>query len=448
MYSFDFDTKANAVKAYLSGIGSTTLNHTYGIKSSATILGWVAKYKKYGSKGLVVSHTKSVYPFKYKLKVLNWMVLHHKSYPETALHFNIAFPATIFYWERKLENGDLRPMKSKYKSHKMNDDIDSLINQLKSCRKQNLELRIQCRYSNLTKDYDQIDSIHRIIKEYSQVPISRILKILDIPRSSYYYKKKASLSHRDAYNLKLAHTIYKIREISNYKFGYRTITGILRNTVHINHKRVQRIIQMYGWQCTAFSKKKRKYNSYHGQVGKIAPNVLGGNFKTKLFGRKTTTDVSECRYGNQDIHHRIYISPYMDLATDEIIAFNISNHPTVGFTLKPLIRGLNTLKKLHLPYKTIVHSDQGIQYQSHVWQDTLKNYGAIQSMSRKGRCHDNAQMESFFHLMKVGVMDKHYQTEGQLIKALKYWIWYYNNIRPKKKLGYKSPVEYRKFLIA
>ncbi|XIF19394.1 MAG: IS3 family transposase [Acetilactobacillus jinshanensis] len=113
------------------------MNHIYGIKGSATILNWVIKYKKYGRKGLVVSHTKKVYPLKYKLKVLNWMLLHHESYPETALHFNIAFPATVFTWERKLENGDLHPMKSKYKSRNLNDYIESLRNQLKSCHKEN-----------------------------------------------------------------------------------------------------------------------------------------------------------------------------------------------------------------------------------------------------------------------------------------------------------------------
>ncbi|XIF19950.1 MAG: IS3 family transposase [Acetilactobacillus jinshanensis] len=205
---------------------------------------------------------------------------------------------------------------------------------------------------------------------------------------------------------------------------------------------------MNNWQCTAFSKKKRKYNSYKGTVGRIAPNLLNRNFKTNLRGHKLVTDVSEFRYGNQDIHHRVYLSPYMDLATDQIISYSISDHPTVEFTLKPLIKGLKKFKRLNLPYKTIVHSDQGIQYQSQLGQDTLKKYNAIQSMSNKGTCLDNAQMESFFHIMKAEMMDKHYQTEGQLVQAMKAWIWYYNHNRPKAKLGYRSPIEYRKFPVA
>lgn len=375
--------------------------------------------------------------------MLHW-VLHHKSYPETAFHFNIAFPATVFSWERKLETGDLHLMKFKHKSHNLNNYIESLRSQLKLYRKEILELRIECRYHKLMKKHNWCYSLHTIRKENPKVSLTKILKILNIPRSSYYYSQKATLSHRDKLNAKLARIISDIRKDYHYKVGYRTITGVLRKTMKINHKHVQRILQIHGWRCTAFSKKTRKYNSYHVQRGKIGPNLLDRNFKTKLLGRKIATDVSEFRYGNQDIHHRVYLSPYMDLATNEIIAFNISNHPTVDFTLKPLIKGLNKIKRLNLSYKTIVHSDQGIQYQSHQWRNTLRSYGAIQSMSRKGTCLDNAQMESFFHLTKAEMMTNITQTEGQLIKAMKSWIWYYNHIRPKRKLGYKSPIEYRK----
>ena len=88
---------------YLSGTVSTTLNHKYNIHGSATLMNWVKRYQAYGSKGVIVSHTKAVYSYKYKLKVLNWMKSNHKSYPDTALHFNILSPSTIFCWERRLE---------------------------------------------------------------------------------------------------------------------------------------------------------------------------------------------------------------------------------------------------------------------------------------------------------------------------------------------------------
>ncbi|TPR40652.1 IS3 family transposase [Apilactobacillus micheneri] len=182
-------------------------------------------------------------------------------------------------------------------------------------------------------------------------------------------------------------------------YGYRRVTAVLRKSgLNINHKRVQKIMKRNNWQCKLFSRRKRKYNSYKGQVGKIAYNILNGDFTANKFGQKITTDVSEFRYGNEDINHRFYLSPVMDLYSDKIISFNISKHPNVSFTLKALNEAMLNLKSL--PYRTIVHSDQGFQYQHHSWANTLKKYNAIQSMSRKGTCLDNAQMESFFHIMK------------------------------------------------
>lgn len=436
MYAFSAAFKLKVVYEYLSGIGSTTLNHKYGIKGSATILAWVHKYQEYGIKSLLVSHLKTVYSFQYKLKVLIWMRYNHKSYPETALHFNIPFPATIFFWERKLENGDLHPMKRKHKSHVQNNLINSKVNQLKQL---NLKLSIQLKFQTLLKTYPKYTCISVIKSRIRTIPLRKILAILHISKSTYYYHLSKTSFSKDS---RLTNLIREIRK-TNKDFGYRRITGALRNRgITVNHKRVQRIIKNNKWQCNSFSKRKRKYNSYRGQVGHIAPNILNRNFKTKRFGRKLTTDVSEFRYGNEDITHRVYLSPLMDLRNDEIVDFNISRHPTVAFTLKPLIKGLKLFKEL--PYKTIVHSDQGVQYQSHEWQLTLKKYGAIQSMSRKGTCLDNAQMESFFHIMKAEMMNKHYQTEGQLIRAMKTWINYYNHDRIKEKLGYKSPIQYRK----
>lgn len=60
----------------------------------------------------------------------------------------------------------------------------------------------------------------------------------------------------------------------------------------------------------------------------------------------------------------------MDLYSDKIISFNISKHPNVSFTLKALNEAMLNLKSL--PYRTIVHSDQGFQYQHHSWANTLK----------------------------------------------------------------------------
>jgi putative transposase len=129
------------------------------------------------------------------------------------------------------------------------------------------------------------------------------------------------------------------------------------------------------WQCRLYTKKKAKYNSYKGQIGHIAPNLLNGSFSSVLFGSEITTDVSEFRYGTEDITYRIYLSPVLDLYSDKILAYSISDHLTVEFTLESLVSALESLRDS--PYQTVVHSGQGVQYQSHRWINTLNKYDVL-----------------------------------------------------------------------
>lgn len=80
-------------------------------------------------------------------------------------------------------------------------------------------------------------------------------------------------------------------------FGYRRIHGELLNRgILVNKKKVQRIIQKLGLQVTSFTRKSRKYSSYKGKVGKIAPNRINRRFNTHIPHQKITTDTSEFKY--------------------------------------------------------------------------------------------------------------------------------------------------------
>ncbi|MHA8263826.1 IS3 family transposase [Lactobacillaceae bacterium Melli_B3] len=438
MVKFNYEFRLNIVFEYLNGIGSTTLARMYGIADKNIILRWVSMYKAYGFKGLIVRNTNMVYSGEYKLKVLNWMHTHHKSYPETALHFNISAPSTIFTWQRRMETKGIiglytkrgRPKMNKTKiieSNKLN--IDSYKYLIKYEYK-----KIQYNHENDSK----INQVNMLIHKLPSLPKTYILSIIRYPRSVYYYQiKKAKLSDK---NDQIKSLIKKIID-QHRGYGYRRVTATLKNDgIIINHKRVQKIMADNDWQCSLYTKKKSKYNSYKGQVGHIAPNLLNGKFNSALFGSKITTDVSEFRYGPEDIKHRVYLSPVLYLYSDKILSYSVSDHPTVEFTLKSLVSALESLRDL--PYKTVVHSDQGVQYQSHRWVNTLNKYNALQSMSRKATCSDNAQMESFFHIMKAEMMDRHYDSKDKLIQAMKAWIKDYNENRIKEKLGYQLPNQY------
>ncbi|MEJ6399838.1 IS3 family transposase [Nicoliella lavandulae] len=267
-----------------------------------------------------------------------------------------------------------------------------------------------------------------------------ILKALRISRSTYYYIR--SIQNKPDKHAEIAKIIKDIKD-KNKSYGYRRVCLELTNRGYrVNHKLVLKIMKKNNLLSSSYSRKTRKYNSYRGQVGKLKSNQLNRRFNTDRPYQKLCTDISEFRYGNCDINHRIYLSPIMDLFSGEIISYNISSHPNMNCVMKPLKEVIQLVKDL--PYRTTIHSDQGAQYQSHIWQKELKKNKIFQSMSRKGNCIDNSPMESFFHIMKAEIMDCNYDFKEDLMSSMKIWIDYYNNHRIKTKLGGKSPVQYRK----
>lgn len=232
-------------------------------------------------------------------------------------------------------------------------------------------------------------------------------------------------------------------------YGYRRIyKALLKRGFKINKKKVQRIIQKLQIQVTSFSRKSRKYNSYKGNVGEVAPNRIKRRFDTDILHQKITTDTTEFKYYEKDQNgviqiKKLYLDPFMDLCNREIISYRISKRPTaenIMEALKEAIEVTNGCK-----YRRTFHSDQGWAYQMKAYVKELKDNKIFQSMSRKGNCLDNSPMENFFGILKqemyYGVIYHNYE---ELKTAIEEYIKYYNKKRIKEKLGWLSPVDYRK----
>ncbi len=186
----------------------------------------------------------------------------------------------------------------------------------------------------------------------------------------------------------------------------------------------------------AIIRKKRKYSSYKGTIGKIANNVLNRDFKADKPNQKWVTDVTEFKVNNE----KLYLSPIVDLYNGEIISYNLSKHPNFNQIIDMLNKAF---RKIPNDTNLILHSDQGWQYQMKQYQAKLKKKGIIQSMSRKGNCIDNSCAENFFGILKSELFYvNEYKTLYELEKDIHEYIKYYNNNRIKSKLR-MSPVNYR-----
>lgn len=184
-------------------------------------------------------------------------------------------------------------------------------------------------------------------------------------------------------------------------------------------------------------RKRCKYRSYKGEVGKTAPNRLKRNFNTKAPNRKWTTDVTQINIGAD----KCYLSPILDMYNGEIVSYAISDHPDLKMVLDMLDGAFTQGRDWK---RLILHSDQGWHYQHAIYQKSLKDHKVIQSMSRKGNCLDNAMMENFFGIMKSELLYPNtFQNMDHFKQELREYIRYYNNDRIKLRLNGMSPVQYR-----
>ena len=219
------------------------------------------------------------------------------------------------------------------------------------------------------------------------------------------------------------------------RYGYRRITQTLRNEGYvISEKTVRKLMKESGIKCMV---RVKKYRSYKGEVGRIAPNLLARNFNADSPCQKLVTDVTEFSLFGV----KRYLSPVMDMFNGEIIYYTLYEHPVLDMVMD-MMRG--TVKKIGSSTGAVLHSDQGWAYQNKKYQKYLQENGFSQSMSRKGNCLDNSMMENFFGLLKSELLYlQDFKSVEDFEEQLHEYIRYYNEDRIKTRLNGMSPVRYR-----
>lgn len=256
-------------------------------------------------------------------------------------------------------------------------------------------------------------------------------------KSTYYFE----ISKEDVVKSRNAEVMVEIKNIferNKGRYGVRRVHKELVNRgYNINHKRVQRLMH----EMKLFGKRpKEKYHSYKGEAGKIADNIIDRDFSTTGPLQKWTTDVSQFSFS----WRKCYISPILDMNTNEIISYDLSLIPNMEQIHRMLNRAFEKFPSVN---GLILHSDQGWQYQHACFRSTLKEQGIIQSMSRKGNCYDNCIMETFFGRLKNEMYygyEKDYNSFDEFAEAIREYIDYYNNERIQAKTKWMPPVKYRK----
>ena len=183
-------------------------------------------------------------------------------------------------------------------------------------------------------------------------PLSALLTVAGMARSSFYYHVN-QLKAKDKYSIEKK-IIAEIFHKNKGRYGYRRITLELKNRgITLNHKTVYKLMAITGLKCKV---RMKKYKSYKGEAGRIAPNVLERDFKANKPNQKWATDVTEFSLMGK----KSYLSPIIDLYNGEIVSFNITYRPTLDLVIDMVDTALDNIQD---NTELILHSDQGWHYQ-------------------------------------------------------------------------------------
>ena len=240
-------------------------------------------------------------------------------------------------------------------------------------------------------------------------------KLTGLPRSSFYYSETHPKQDKHKEDRELVQQIY---HANKGRYGYRRITLEFRNRgKSTNHKVIQKLMHEEHIVCKV---RQHKYNSYKGQIGKIAPNLLQRDFSTTKSNEKWVTDVTQFNlFGT-----KLYLSPILDLHDQSLISWNLSESPNYAQTVDMLEKAF---KKIPDGTNLILHSDQGSVYASKAFNELLPMYNITHSMSRAGIPTDNAAMESINGWIKAELfMDFHLTGNKPVVNEINDYILFFN----------------------
>lgn len=267
--------------------------------------------------------------------------------------------------------------------------------------------------------------------------MKELLRKLQLPRATYYDRLKRN--YKPDKHAKIKQFIRREFISSGARYGYRRMHQKARDAgFTYAEETIRKIMKALGLKVTLFSKHTSKYSSYKGTVGKVVPNLLNQQFNATKPLTVLHTDITQVALSNGK---KGYISTIIDEASKEVLAAIASYSPS-----NQLIKATLDTAQKQIPAGShpILHSDQGWQYQVTAYQLRLKQMGIVQSMSRKGNCHDNAPVESFFSLLKRECLNQYtFKNITELRQVLKTYIKWFNHDRISMKTKGLSPISYR-----
>ena len=262
---------------------------------------------------------------------------------------------------------------------------------------------------------------------------------LDITRAAYYKWLHRDIPETEQENEQIAQLIREYDDRFNHILGYRRMTLYINrlNSKHYSRNRIHRIMKVTNIH-SVIRRKRKKYQSSTPET--TADNILNRDFFAESPNRKWATDVTEFKWYEGPVVHKLYLSVILDLYDLSTVAWVVSRRNDNKLVLDTFAQAVQN----NPDAKPIFHSDRGFQYTSKIFQNKLREQGMTQSMSRVGHCIDNGPTENFWGIVKSEMYYRYTFTDEQSLReAIAEYMTFYSTERIQERFKGKTPAEVR-----
>jgi len=273
-----------------------------------------------------------------------------------------------------------------------------------------------------------------IERSKSDYPVTRLCAVLEVSESGYYAWLKRKPSQRAVQDSALRQKIVAIWMQFRRIYGAPRIHAeLLARGIRVGLKRVARLMREADIQGKVLRRKRPCTTQVDGNHP-VAPNLLNRQFDVKQRHQIWLSDIT---YIDTEEGY-LYLAAVLDLGSREIVGLAMTDHIRTELVEQALDMAI--IQQQPEP-GLLHHSDRGSQYTSYDYQQKLRAYGMIASMSRSGNCLDNAPMESFWATLKRECADGVFPSrDSARIEIFGYIMGFYNRTRRHSSLGYETPL--------
>ncbi len=261
-------------------------------------------------------------------------------------------------------------------------------------------------------------------------------RVLQVSRSGFYAFLKRSVSARQQHSQLVSQAVESTFVAFKKRYGAPRLTDELNaQGIKCSRNHVASLLQKKGLR--ARNGKGFRYRARIESKTNVSANLLARNFTVNEPNQKWVSDITYIRIGRT----WLFLAVVLDLFSRRVIGWSLEKHMRESLILDAFNMAVSCRV---LNGGLLLHSDRGVQYRGHEYQQALKAHGIECSMSRKGNCWDNAVMESFFSRFKVELI---YAECYKKIDALQTAIFeyievFYNRQRRHSAIGNISPHQY------